>query len=95
MGFCSWVDVLHQNKKSFFGPMFSISSESLKASDREGVVLSKMRLLNAGDIYVVCFKKGLKFKFFGSRSFSIPGHDLHPAHKAASSNFEGLHGCIL
>ena len=56
--------------------MFSVSSESLKASDREAVVWTKMSLLNAADIYVVCFKKGLKFKFFGSHTFSIPVADV-------------------
>ena len=35
--------------------MFSVSSESLKASDREAVVWTEMSLLNAADIYVVCF----------------------------------------
>ena len=64
MDFCSWVDVLHQDKKSSFEPMFSVSSESVKASDREALVWTKMSLLNAADIYVVCFKKGLKFKLF-------------------------------
>ena len=62
MDFCSWVDVLHEDKKSSFGPMFSVSSESLKASDRESVVWTKMSLLDAADIYVVCFKKDMKFK---------------------------------
>ena len=57
MDFCSWVDVLHQDKKFSFGPMFSVSSEGVKASDREAVVWTKMSLLNAADIYVVCFKK--------------------------------------
>ena len=44
--------------------MFSVSSESVKASDREAVVWAKMSLLNAANIYIVCFKKGLKFEFF-------------------------------
>ena len=35
--------------------MFSVSSESLKAPDREAVVWTEMSLLNAADIYVVCF----------------------------------------
>ena len=51
--------------------MFSVSSESPKASDREAVVWT-----NAADIYVVGFKKGLKFKFFGSHTFSIPVADV-------------------
>ena len=53
--FCSWVDVFHQNEKSSFGPMFSVSSESLKASDRGAVVWTEISPLNAADIYVVCF----------------------------------------
>ena len=75
MDFCSWVDVLHQDKKSSFGPMFSVSSESVKASDREALVWAKMSLLNAADIYIVCFKKGLKFTFFCSHTFNIPVAD--------------------
>ena len=51
--------------------MFSVSSESPKASGREAVVWTKMSFLNAADSSVVCFKKGLKFKFFGSYTFSI------------------------
>ena len=47
------VDVLHQDKKSFFGPMFSVSSESVKASDREAVVWTKMSLLIA-DRHLCC-----------------------------------------
>ena len=53
-----WISaagVLHQNKESSFRPMFSVSSESLKAPDREAVVWTEMSLLNAADIYVVCF----------------------------------------
>ena len=76
MDFCSWVDVLHQDKKSSFEPMFSVSSESVRASDREAVVWAKMSLLNAANIYIVCFKKGLKFKFFCSHTFSIPVADV-------------------
>ena len=56
--------------------MFSVSSESLKAPDREAVVWTEMSLLNAADIYVVCFQKGLKFKLFGSHTLSIPVADV-------------------
>ena len=38
-----------------FGPMVSVSSEGVRASGREGVVWTEIRLLNAADIDVVCF----------------------------------------
>ena len=84
--FCRWVNVLCQNKSSF-GAMFSVSSESLKASDREAVVWTKTSRLNAADIYFVCFKKGLKFKFFGSHSFSIPVADVEVVASRSTLSF--------
>ena len=56
--------------------MSSVSSESLEVSERETVVWMKIRLLNTADIYIVCFQKGLKFKFFVSHSISIPVADV-------------------
>ena len=40
------------------------------------MVWTKMGLLNAADIYIVCLWKGLKFKFFGSHTFSFPVADV-------------------
>ena len=66
MDFRSCVDVLHQNKKFSFGPMFSDSSESLNAFDREAVVWTKKSLLNSAYIYVVCFRKVCSWSLYSA-----------------------------